>query len=178
MVRTVDEIVALSVGSDPSRRVRDLVVDYRRLRVAALKVQRRGLLARTELLPFEAVAAFEQQTIRLADRPAAGEAVDLRDGQRFGSLLGKEVYTERRRHLGRIQTFKVDSEDGNVTVLWVKTPLVLRDMWRQTLIVARGQVVEVTPEAVVVDEAVVKAALKPATTAQFAQQDADALGAV
>lgn len=173
MTLTVAELLALPVTSDPSRRLLELLVDYRKLNVAAIKLQRRGLLARSELVPFSQVKSIDAAGIAFSQGTAP--AVDY-SVERFGSLLGKEVYTERRRLLGKVQTFKLDGVTGMVTVLWVKTPMVLRGLWKQTIVVARQQVVEVTPQAVIVDELVVRSAMKPATTAQFAQQDADSLG--
>lgn len=174
MERTVAALLALPFSSDPRRHVRAVVIDYRRLRVAALQVPKPGLFSRVELLPFERVSLTDQGIV-LRDGPEAGP--EYQDATRFGALLGKEVYSERRRHLGRVEMFKIDDSTGSVTVLWVKTPVALRGLWRQTLIISREQVSEVTPEAVIVDELVVRAAMAPATTAQFAQQEADAVGA-
>jgi sporulation protein YlmC with PRC-barrel domain len=173
--RTVAALLALPFATDPRRRVSELVIDYRRFRVAALKVSKPGLFSRTELLPIERVNVTDKG-IELREGPAAG--AEYQDATRFGVLLGKEVYSERRRHLGRVETFKFDDSTGNATVLWVKTPVALRGLWRQTLIISRDQISEVTPQAVIVDELVVRSAMAPATTAQFAQQDADAVGAV
>jgi uncharacterized protein YrrD len=172
---SADALVALPFASDQGRRVRELLVDYRRLRVAALRVTRRGVFARTELLPYESLAVAPDGIAARANY--AAETTNFQDAARYGALLGKPVYSERRRHLGRVEMFKLEADGGNVTALWVKTPLALRGLWRQTLVIGRDQVVEVTPEAVIVDELVVRAAMAPATTAQFAQQEADAVGA-
>ena len=157
------------------RRVQDVLVDFRKLAIGALRVARRGIFNRLELIPYEAAARIDKQGVTLRTQKEVSSA-KFNDPERFGVLVGKAVYTERRRHLGRVETYKFDEDTGSVTVLWVKTPMVLRGLWKQTLVVSRDQVVKVTPQAVIVDELVVKTALKPATTAQFAQQEADALG--
>ena len=157
------------------RRVKDVLVDFRKLAIGALRVVRRGIFNRLELIPYAAAARIDKQGVTLRTQKEVSGA-NFNDPERFGVLVGKAVYTERRRHLGRVETYKFDEDTGSVTVLWVKTPMVLRGLWKQTLVVSRDQVVKVTPQAVIVDELVVKTALKPATTAQFAQQEADALG--
>jgi len=172
--RTVASLFTLPFAADSRRRINGILIDYRRFRVAAFKVSKPGLFGRTELLPAERVSVTDKG---IGLREGAAADAEYRDATRFGVLLGKEVYSERRRHLGRVETFKLDDATGNVTVLWVKTPVALRGLWRQTLIISRDQVSEVTPQAVIVDELVVRSAMAPATTAQFAQQDADAVGA-
>lgn len=174
MALTVEELCALPVAAEPSRRVLATVIDYRRLKVAALRTTRRSLFGRGQTVPFDKVAVTKDG-LRL---PAASvDPALLRDLTRYGELIGKAVFSERKRHLGRVETFKIDVATGDVTVLWVKTPVALRGLWRQTLVIGRDQIVGVTQAAVIVDELVVRAAMTAATTAQFTQQEADALGA-
>jgi sporulation protein YlmC with PRC-barrel domain len=171
VVLTVDELTKLPLNTTPETRIKRLVVDYKKIQVVAIKTTRPGVFSRALLLPFSAVEAVSADAIKVAAGETSQNEDQYKDMNRFGDLIDKEVFTERKRYLGKVVTFKVDTETGLITTLWVKTPVFLRDLWRQILIVSRSQILEIQARAVVVDEVIIKAALKPAATADLNTQE-------
>ncbi|MFO0704681.1 MAG: hypothetical protein U0517_01755 [Candidatus Andersenbacteria bacterium] len=179
MILTVDQLRELPVG-EAKLRAKRVLVDYKKIKIAALTLARSGLFGRTQTIPFSTVTAITAEQVQLGQpSPVARDAQQepFADLNRFGDLTEREVFTERKRYLGKLVTYKFDSETGNLTALWVKPPLVLRDLWRQILLISRSQIVGITPQAIIVDEAIIKAALKPAAAAELAREPETALGA-
>jgi sporulation protein YlmC with PRC-barrel domain len=174
VVLTVEELSKLPINTTPSTRIKRLVVDYKKIQVVAIKTTRPGVFSRSMLFPFSSVESVSAQAIKLQPESSSPDADQYTDQERFGDLIEKEVFTERKRYLGKIVTYKLDTDTGLITTLWVKTPVFLRDLWRQILIVSRSQIIEVQSKAVVVDEAIIKAALKPAATADLNTQEPEA----
>jgi sporulation protein YlmC with PRC-barrel domain len=174
VVLTVEELSKLPINTTPATRIKRLVVDYKKIQVVAIKTTRPGVFSRAMLFPFSSIETVSADAIKLQSQSPSPEADHYVDAERFGDLIEKEVFTERKRYLGRIVTYKLDTDTGLITTLWIKTPVFLRDLWRQILIVSRSQIVEIQSKVVVVDETIIKAALKPAATADLNTQEPEA----
>ncbi|MFH0831058.1 MAG: hypothetical protein V1895_03295 [Parcubacteria group bacterium] len=176
MVLTVEQLKGATVSDSPLR-VKRVLVDYHKIAVVALVASRASLLGRTVIIPLEQIAEIKESGIKLA-----GSALEQNsktkelysDEQKYGDLSERAVYTERKRYLGKLVTYKLDSTTGLITVLWVKPPLALSGLWRQILLISRSQVIKIEPAAIIVDEAIIKAALKPATAAELASRESEA----
>jgi sporulation protein YlmC with PRC-barrel domain len=169
MVITVQELKALTLTTQPPQRIKQVIVDFAGKKIFALRTHRKGLFSRTQLVPYAQVARVGEQ-VELLPR---ADTTSLRVvPQQHGELIDKEVFTEKKRFLGRVATYKIDTGSGEITALWVRTPVFLRDLWRQTLVIARSQVLSIDARAVIVDEAIIKNALKPATTAEVLPDEA------
>jgi|GEM_PF-6506513 len=176
MVLTVDQLREIPIR-DSDLRIKRVIVDYKKIVAVAFSLSKSGFFSRATTLPFSAIRNVEPKAVTLADQTTATSVdQEFADPERFGDLSEREVFTERKRYLGRLVTYKIDTDTGHVTAIWVKPPLVLRDLWRQILLISRSQIVSVTPQAIIVDEAVIKAALKPTTVAELNREPDAALG--
>lgn len=174
MVITADQLRAL--GTSPSHlHIKQLLVDFYKIEVVGLTVSKGGVFSKNRTVSFGDVSVSDKQVIGIPEQDS-GETTVLKDQQRVGDISEHPVYTEKKRYLGKIVTFKLDTDTGKITALWVKPPLALRDLWRQILLIGRSQIVKITPEAVIVDEAVIKSALKPATNAELMREPEASLG--
>jgi sporulation protein YlmC with PRC-barrel domain len=180
MVITVDQLREVPITGS-GQHIKHVLVDYKKIQVAALTMARSGLFSRSQTIPYGAVTKFDLSGFSVEQSPdqstPATATEQFADQTRFGDLTEREVFTERKRYLGRLVTYKFDTDSGNITALWVKPPLVLRDLWRQILLISRSQIVQMTPQAVIVDEAIIKSALKPAAAAELARGVEPAFGA-
>jgi sporulation protein YlmC with PRC-barrel domain len=169
MVITVQELKALTLTTQPPLHIKQVIVDFAAKKVFALRVHRTGLFSRSRVISYGQVARVGEQVELLAQQDASPVRIMPR---LHGELIDKEVFTEKKRYLGRVATYKLDTGSGEITALWVRTPVFLRDLWRQTLVIARNQVLSIDAKAVIVDEAIIKNALKPAATAEVLADEA------
>lgn len=70
------------------------------------------------------------------------------------------VYTVSGQHLGRITDVEVAPDGTSVVCYQVAPPLALTQLWRNRLIIRPAQVVQVTEEGMIVEDAVVASAAK------------------
>ena len=179
MVITVDQLKELPVTPDKFR-LRRILVDFKKLEISALVFAGGGLFSRPKTIPFSGVS--------ITSGGSAGQSLSIKGTntanlpefaiESHGDLSDYSVFTERKRYLGKLVTYKFDTDLGKLTALWVKPPLALRDLWRQILLISRSQIIKIAPQAIIVDENVIKSALKPATVAELGREsEAQALGA-
>lgn len=69
--------------------------------------------------------------------------------------LNLPVYTVSGRYLGRVVEVEVDSA-GLVLLYHVAPPFGLRNLWRKRLLITPAQVVQITVERMVVEDAIVR----------------------
>lgn len=165
---TREEILKRSIA-DEACELTGLLVDHKKLVVAALLCQSGSVFKKKFSIGWDRISHITKDTIRV--EPSDTKDAKSADLERFGPLVDAAVMTARKRTLGKVVTFKVESGTGQITALWVKTPIKLRGLWRQTLVVARSQIVSARPGLVIVDDEIVLSALAPATTSQFMQSD-------
>jgi len=171
MILTLEELQRRPITGLAETRVVACIIDYKKIEVVALRLTRRGIFKRPIVVPWRNVqVAADHLTVQ---RPERAGPVAI-DAARFGEIAGKDVYTERRRLLGRVTMYKIDTVTGQITTLWVRTPLVLQNLWKQVLVIGRDQIVDITPAEVIVDELIVRSALKPATLADLAVHEPEA----
>lgn len=172
MFLTVEELRSREIAGMPGSRVQSCIIDYKKIEIVALQLNRLSIFRRPQILPWKAVVVTDGD-LRITDNAVMDKkSLDL---SRYGDLLGKDVFTERRRFLGRITMYKLETDTGKVTALWVKTPLVLQSLWKQMLVISRNQIVEINASEVCVDELVTKTAMKPETVAEFAAREVEAI---
>ncbi len=171
MFLTIEELRRRDIATMPGSHIENCVVDYKKIEIVAVRLSRLSIFRRPLLLPWKALAVSDND-LQIQDA-AVLEGKTL-EPNRYGELMGKDVFTERRRMLGRVNMYKLETETGQITALWVRTPLVLQSLWKQMLVISRSQIVEITASEVRVDELVVKTAMKPETVAEFAAREAEA----
>lgn len=177
MVLTVDQLKELPIKNTRVH-LKRVIVDYKKIQAVGVVLAKKGLFGRTLSAPFSVLTQVQPAGVTLDQQALEKTENQLpTDPERFGDLTEREVFTERKRYLGKLVTYKVDTDTGLITALWVKPPLVLRDLWRQILLISRSQIVTITPRAIVVDEAVIKSALKPATAAELNREPETSFGA-
>lgn len=150
--------------------IQGLLIDYKKLLVDSVIIKKHGLFKKAQPVPWNNIRILEKGELQLAGT-STGDS--NKDPERFGELYNANVVTERGRKLGRIVTFKIDSSNAHIMTLWVKTPLPMRGLWRQTLIVSRNQIMKASVGTVVVEDSIVASAMAPATTSQFVPTDPD-----
>ena len=176
MVITVDQLKELPIAP-PNLHIKQVIVDFKKIEVVAIVFGKARLFGKSRLVNFADIRV-ESSDKGIILPSSAMSTTDYMDQQRFGDLTDYSVFTERKRYLGKLVTYKVDTDSAKLTALWVKPPLALRDLWRQILLIGRSQIVQITPEAIIVDEAVIKSALKASTVAELGREaEAQALGA-
>lgn len=170
MVLTVEQLRGIPVRSPSlgTLKLKKVLVDYQKLQVVALVLGRTGLLGRPLTVPIAQIEVSESEVkVDQGAESTKETRSQFTDERRFGDIDERAVYTERKRHLGKLATYKIDTDTGTILAFWVRPPLALRGLWRQILLISRSQIVRITPEAIIVDDAIIKSALKPATAAEL-----------
>jgi len=72
-----------------------------------------------------------------------------------GDLINLPVYTRSNQHLGRVADFEVDSSTQQIVRYQVKSGGIISDLLNEELLISREQVVSITAEKMVVEDAVV-----------------------
>jgi len=86
-------------------------------------------------------------------------------------LIGLPVYTQSDQHLGKVADFELDPTTQLIVRYHVKGGDLIKELLRSELIVSREQVIAISPQRMVVEDAVVaepeaqKAAFKKAVPA-------------
>lgn len=70
-------------------------------------------------------------------------------------LINLPVYTQGGKHLGKVASFKVDTDTGKLENFYVKTGLI-EGLWHEQLIINISQVIEITAEKMIVEDSVNK----------------------
>jgi len=147
-----EELKKLPLHNTGYHAISTLLIDFRCIKVAALKLKKKGLITRTVCLPMSEIKSISDQGVTFKETNDKSDAlINLSNQKRYGELIGLPVNTEAKKFLGHVATFKINSESGDIITIWVKTPLHLRGLWKNTLLINRDQVVEITPTKLVVD---------------------------
>ncbi|MDD5039519.1 MAG: PRC-barrel domain-containing protein [Patescibacteria group bacterium] len=76
---------------------------------------------------------------------------------RKGELINLPVVTQSGQQLGRVADFEMDAEEHTVVRYIVKPGTLLADLLESDLVIAREQVVAITADRMIVEDAVVTA---------------------
>lgn len=156
-------VMSLQTGSELARTSR-VLIDPRDLTIVAYELEGPMLDQRPSFL--RPVDVRELSNLGLIV-DSSDEFVGLDDVIRIKQvhdyhfdLIGLDVIDEKKKKLGRIQGFNVDSESFSVQQLVVKRPL-LKSFGEAELLINRGQVVEVRETHVTVRSASTEVPAKP-----------------
>jgi len=154
-----EKFKGLPLSTDSKSTVTELVIDYRRIQIAALKIKSTGLLGKSNLTPFSNVKDVRDNNVELKENNDSLHQ-EFTDPKRYGELISKIVMTESKKHLGQVMTYKVNTDTGDILTLWIKTPIHLRALWKNTLLINRSQICDITPNGITVDDNIEESLLR------------------
>ncbi len=149
-----EELLDLSLAGKQNLSLQDLIIDYRRITVAALIVRGSGLLSRSEVLAYDQVSPVDDH-LEIKKGVAQSTKKAFADKSRYGDLLKKPVYTKSQKYLGQVATYKLDIDSGDIQTIWTRTPIHLRALWKNILLIKRTALIEVRSDKIVVEDAIV-----------------------
>ena len=140
--------------------VRDLILDPRNMKVFALNVDSPNLGSNL-ILHTEDIRDINHQGIVIDNNDQLmtfdDDLVRLKEVARIDfKLLGKSVYTENGKKLGKVSEFVVDTDTFLITKLHVDRSLI-KSLGTSQLIIDRSQIVKVTDRRIIVKSTTKKA---------------------